>query len=224
MTHFLAPPNRTSATLALLVLLLSSGSLLAQCAGRCFQPRHPGALELGGSALLSTVDDGPLLVHPGFDLTLLGRSPGLIHRGVRIGMGILGTSESGVDADNGTVDRHRALLPEVAGVVRLSPFRQGFQPFLEGELGAAATLGDVRTFDEEGDRIAHRIPEFDPTLHYGWAAGTRIRMAPGTFLAVRYAERFGGLLDAPFLSEATAATNALDGRRRAVSLALSLSL
>ena len=211
--------------MALLVLLLSSGSLFAQCgAGRCFQPRHPGALELGGSALLSTVDDGSLMVHPGLELTMLGRAPGPLHRGIRLGMGVLGTSESDLNATTGTVDRHRALLPEVAGVVRFSPFRQGFQPFIEGELGAAATLGDVRTFDEAGDRIEHRIPEFDPTLHYGVAAGARIRMAPGTFLALRYAERYGGLLDAPFLSEATDATDALDGRRRAVSMALSFSL
>lgn len=223
MTHFLTSRSRMGAALAVLTLALSTAAF-GQRRGSFFEPRRAGAFELSGTALLSHFEEGSLMVDPGLEVTFLGRSPGALHSGVRLGIGMLDQSGTVAGSELGTTERRRTLLSEVSGVLRLDPFRAGFRPFLEGELGMAATLADVRSFDELGHRIGYDVPAFDPTLHYGWAAGARIRMGTGTFLSLRYGERIGGHLDVPNPVEDTGALTTLDNQRRVLSMGLSLAL
>ena len=223
MTHFLTSRSRMGAALAVLTLALSTVAF-GQRRGPFFEPRRAGAFELSGTALLSRVEEGNLMVDPGLEVTFLGRSPGALHRGIRLGIGMLDQSGTISGSEFGTTERRRTLLSEVSGVLRLDPFRAGFRPFLEGELGMAATLADIRTFNELGNRISYDVPALDPTLHYGWAAGTRIRMGNGAFLSLRYGERVGGRLDVPSSAEDFGVFTALDNQRRVFSMGLSLAL
>lgn len=212
------------ASLALLTLVLSTSTALGQRRGNFLEPRRAGAFELNGTALLSHVEEGNLMVHPGIELTWLGRAAGPLHSGIRLGMGVLDRTGSVAGTETGTTERRRTLLPEASGVLRLDPFRGGFRPFAEGELGMAATLVDIRTFDENGDRMDYGVPVFDPTLHYGWAAGARIRIGGGAFMSVRYGKRLGGHLDLPDPVEGTTVQTTLDNERSVVSMGLSLAL
>ncbi len=219
---------RLSGILALLLLTMDAEAQRRGGRSSFFKPQRPGALEFSGVALLSQdAATADLLVHPGLELTWMGRAPGPIHTGIRLGLGQLnsGTEMGNAGGEDVAVEtRTRLLLPEVSSVLRLSPFQGGFQPFVEGEIGLAGTLLDARTFDENGQRTAYGIPEYDATAHYGWAAGTRIRMADGMFLALRYGKRFGGALDLPEgTAEPTVMPAQLDGARSRASLGFSFA-
>ena len=168
-----------------------------------------------------------LLVHPGVELTWIGRAPGPIHTGIRLGLGQLGHTQNAASSDAGNADtetRTRLLLPEVSSVLRLDPFRGGIRPFVEGEIGLAASLLDERTFDDQGQRTAYGIPACDATAHYGWAAGARLRLGEGAFLALRYGKRFGGALDLPEPEqEPTVMPAQLDGERSRASAGFSFA-
>ena len=88
----------------------------------------------------------------------------------------------------------------------------------------AATILDVRTFDSMGERTNYEVPNFDPTLQYGWAAGARIRIGNGAFMTVRYGERFGGQLDIPNPIEAGDAPAQIGNERYVMGMGLSLAL
>ena len=152
MTHFLASGNRMGATLALVALVLSTSAAFGQRRGNFLKPRRAGALELTGASLLSQNNEGNLMVDAGLEVTVLGRAAGPLHSGVRLSVGILDRTGSISGTEAGTTERRRTLLPEVSGVLRLDPFRGGFRPFAEAELGMSATLIDIRTFDETGHR------------------------------------------------------------------------
>ena len=224
MTHFLSLRNRMGAVVALLIMVTSTSAAFGQRRGSFLEPRRAGAFELNGTALLAEMEAGDLMVHPGIELTCLGRSAGPLHRGVRIGLGILDRSGSLAGSESGTSERRRTFLPEVSGVLRLAPFRGGVRPFAEGELGMAATILDVRTFDSAGDRMGYAVPNFDPTLHYGWAAGARIRIGDGAFITVRYGERFGGQLEIPNPIETGDAPTQIGNERRVMGMGFSLAL
>ena len=219
---------RFTGLLAFLLLLNDADAQRRGGRNSFFQPQRPGALELSGAARLSSeTSTGDLLAHPATELTWIGRSPGPLHTGIRLGLGQLDRTLSPGENEGGHVEevRTRLLMPEVSYVLRLAPFQGGFQPFLEGELGLAATVLDERSFDAEGQRDAYRIPAYDATAHYGWAAGVRLKMGEGAFLALRYGKRFGGTLD---LHEAnpnpTVMPAQLDGERSRASLGFSFAL
>ena len=224
MTHFLTSQSRMGAALALLTLVLSTSSAFGQRRGNFLQPRRAGAFELSGVSLLSLNAEGNLLADAGFEVTVLGRAASPLHSGVRLSVGMLDRTGSISGTEAGTTERRRTLLPEASGVLRLDPFRGGFRPFAEAELGMSATLIDIRTFDEAGHRTDYDVPAFDPTLHYGVTAGARIRMGTGTFLSVRYGERFGGHLDVPNPIQETGILTTLESERRVISMGLSLAL
>jgi hypothetical protein len=224
MTHFLSSRNRMGAALALLTLVLSTSAAFGQRRGTFLEPRRAGAFEMGGTSLLSLNAEGNLMVDAGLEVTVLGRAAGPLHSGVRLGVGLLDRTRSLAGTEAGTTERRRTLLPEASGVLRLDPFRGGFRPFAEAELGMSATLIDIRTFDEAGDRTDYAVPAFDPTLHYGWATGARFRLGGGAFLAVRYGERFGGHLDVPDPIQETGTLTTLQPQRRVIGMGLSLAL
>ena len=224
MTHFLSLRNRMGAVLAVLIMVTSASAAFGQRRGSFLEPRRAGAFELNGTALLAEMKAGDLMVHPGIELTCLGRSAGPLHKGVRIGLGMLDRSGSLAVSESGTSERRRTFLPEVSGVLRLDPFRSRIRPFVEGELGMAATILDVRTFDSMGERTNYDVPNFDPTLQYGWAAGARIRIGNGAFMTVRYGERFGGQLDIPNPIEAGDAPAQIGNERYVMGMGLSLAL
>ena len=212
------------ATLALVALVLSTSAALGQRRGNFLKPRRAGALELTGASLLSQNNEGNLMVDAGLEVTVLGRAAGPLHSGVRLSVGILDRTGSISGTEAGTTERRRTLLPEVSGVLRLDPFRGGFRPFAEAELGMSATLIDIRTFDETGHRTDYAVPAFDPTLHYGVVAGARIRMGTGTFLSFRYGERFGGYLDVPSPIQENSILTTMEPERRVIGMGLSLAL
>lgn len=212
------------AAVALLIMVTSASAAFGQRRGSFLEPRRAGAFEFNGTALLAKTEAGDLMVPPGIELTCLGRSAGPLHKGIRIGLGMLDRSGSLAGSESGTSERRRTYLPEISGVLRLDPFRGGIRPFAEGELGMAATILDVRTFDSAGERMDYAVPNFDPTLHYGWAAGARIRIGNGTFITVRYGERYGGQLDIPNPIEPGGAPTQIGHERRVMGMGLSLAL
>lgn len=223
------PFLRTAGLLALLITLLPAYGQRQGGRNGFFQPQRPGALEFTGTALVSTDGDtGDLLVHPGVELTWIGRAPGPLHTGLRLGLGHLDRQATSpdMDADEAVEEiRTRLMLPEISSVVRLDPLNGSFRPFFEGELGLAATLLDERAFDADGQRAAYRIPAYDATAHYGWAAGVRVRMGQGAFLSMQYGKRFGGTLDLLQPSDgAGSQPMQLDGERHRASVGLSFSL
>ncbi|RPG81161.1 MAG: hypothetical protein CBC74_002555 [Crocinitomicaceae bacterium TMED114] len=219
---------RLSGLLALLLILTDAQAQRRSGRGGFFQPQRPGAIELSGAALLSNdAATADLLVHPGVELTWIGRAPGPIHTGIRLGLGQLDHTQSAASSDAESADtetRTRLLLPEVSSVLRLDPFRGGIRPFVEGEIGLAASLLDERTFDDQGQRTAYGIPAYDATAHCGWAAGARLRLGEGVFLALRYGKRFGGALDLPEpAQEPTVMPAQLDGQRSRASAGFSFA-
>ena len=145
---------------------------------------------------MSTAEPGPhLLVHPGLELTWIGRAPGPLHTGIRLGLGQLDREVTDgmsgeTPMDHTTVTR--LLLPEVSSVLRLDPFQGRFRPFLEGELGLAATVLDERTLDADGNRTAYRFRPMmprrttagPPVFASNWAKGLSSRPATGAGSAV----------------------------------------
>lgn len=212
------------ATLALLTLVLSMSEAFGQRRGTFLEPRRAGAFELGGTSLLSMNAEGNLMVDAGLEVAVLGRAAGPLHSGVRLSVGMLDRTGSISGTEAGTTERRRTLLPEVSGVLRLDPFRGGFRPFAEAELGMSATLMDIRTFDETGHRTDYAMPAYDPTLHYGVVAGARIRVGTGSFLSVRYGERFGGYLDVPNPVQENSIQTTIEPERRVIGVGLSLAL
>jgi len=212
------------AALALLTLVFSTSAASGQRRGTFLEPRRAGAFELGGTSLLFLNSESNLMVDAGLEVSVLGRAAGPLHSGVRLGVGLIDRTGSLAGTEAGTTERRRTLLPEASGVLRLDPFQDGFRPFVEAELGMSATFMDIRTFDEEGGRLDYAVPTVDPTLHYGWAAGTRIRLGGGTFVSVRYGERYGGHLDVPDPIQETGTLTTLDPQRRVIGMGLSLAL
>lgn len=224
-------PFLLHATGLMALLLFTADADAQRRSGRSsfFQPQQPGALELSGVALLSTPQsEARIGMHPGLELTWIGRAPGPLHTGIRLGLGQLDREVTDgmsgeTPMDHTTVTR--LLLPEVSSVLRLDPFQGRFRPFLEGELGLAATVLDERTLDADGNRTAYQIPAYDATAHYGWAAGVRVQLGEGAFLTARYGSRFGGALD---LHESdvnpTVMPDPLDGERSRAALGFSFAL
>ncbi len=219
---------RLSGLLALLLILTDAQAQRRGGRSGFFQPQRPGAIEFSGAALMSSdAATADLLVHPGVELTWIGRAPGPIHTGIRLGLGQLGHTQNAASSDAGNADtetRTRLLLPEVSSVLRLDPFRGGIRPFVEGEIGLAASLLDERTFDDQGQRTAYGIPAYDATAHYGWAGGARLRLGGGVGVALRYGKRFGGALDLPEPEqEPTVMPAQLDGERSRASAGFSFA-
>lgn len=177
-------------------------SLEPCCGKRPKRGNTTGAFEVSGGNVALGLNGGTLnRMHA--DIAWFGASRGPLKRGVRLGLSALGSSitdaspmaespTAGVDV---VEQRYRMVLPELSSVLRLDPFRGGFRPFLEGEFGMAATALDERNFGAAGERSSYRLVGLDPTVHFGWSAGTRIRMGRATFLTLRYGQKMGGSLD-----------------------------
>ena len=183
------------------------------------RPCIKGAVELTAGPLM-VQQDGVNATVPQASLAIFGRQSGPFKRGFRLGLAHLG-SEVQDQLSEGTSVRYRQAMPEVAGLLRFEPFRGGFRPFVEGEVGFAASVMDERSFDAEGNRTAHRFSGFDPGLNYGWSAGARLRMGSAAFLMVRYGSRLGSSLNLPGIGQEEATSVALD--REDVSVGFSFA-
>ena len=183
------------------------------------RPCIQGAVELTAGPLMVQQNGGHATV-PQASLAIFGRQSGPFKRGVRVGLAHLG-SEVQDQIGEGTSTRYRQAMPELAGLLRFEPFRGGFRPFVEGEVGFAASVMDERSFDAEGNRTAHRFSGFDPGLNYGWSAGARLRMGSAAFLMVRYGSRLGSSLNLPGIGQEEATSVALD--REDVSVGFSFA-
>lgn len=185
--------------------------------GRAFRQ---GALEftIGPTGISNKF--GEMTTRPLGTIAFFKRQRGPLKRGIRAGMTGLGsTTESEAVAD-GASTQYREFLPELSGVLRFDPFRGGFQPFVEGELGIAASVMDERTFDAQGNRTNHSISGFDSGLFYGWGAGVRLRMGTSAFLMLRYGSRFGSPLD---LFDESTPGQVIEPQRTDGSIGLSLA-
>ena len=189
---------------------------------RCGQGRacRQGAVEMtfGPTALYD--ENGEMTVRPRASLALFKRQRGPFKRGIRMGVTGLGSTSETVDIENGQSIQYREFLPELSGVLRFDPFRGGFQPFVEGELGLAASVMDERTFDAQGHRTQHGISGFDSGLFYGLGAGARFRLGPSSFVMLRYGSRIGTPLD---LFDESDPAQFVEPHRQDVSLGLSLA-
>lgn len=179
-----------------------------------------GAVEmtLGPAALYD--EYGEMTARPMASLAVFKRQRGPFKRGIRMGVVGLGSTSETVEIENGQSIQYREFLPELSGVLRFDPFRGGFQPFAEGELGLAASVMDERTFDAQGNRTDHSVSGFDSGLFYGWGAGARVRMGRSSFVMLRYGSRIGSPLD---LFDEGDPTQIVEPHRQDVSLGLSLA-
>ncbi len=210
---------------ALLALLFALGSVHAQCCGRQ-PPRTSGAFELSAGNVALGLPEG-LMNHLHVDMAWFSASRSPFKRGLRLGVGSLGSARVPSDSDNGLDPtnleefRYRMLLPELSGVLRFDPLRGGFRPFAEGSFGIAATFVDERNFDAAGERIGYGVEAIDPTVNFGWSAGTRIRLGRAAFLVLRYGEQQGGLLNHYDLHSLDAAPISAQAVRRQATLGIS---
>lgn len=162
------------------------------------------------------------------DLTWLARSRSPFRTGVRLGMGHLGqASMSATDNSEGNSDqevvesKYRLAMHTVHGVVRFDPLVGAFRPFIEGEVGVAATAVDRRDFDALGERIGYAVTALDPTLQYGWSAGARMRLSRTAFLVMRYGTQHGGPLDLHHRSDPEGAFEVADNQHHTGTIGLS---
>lgn len=189
---------------------------------RCGQGRacRQGAVEMtfGPTALYD--ENGEMTARPLASLAYFKRQRGPFKRGIRMGVAGLGSTSETVEMEDNQSIQYREFLPELSGVLRFDPFRGGFQPFVEGELGLAASVMDERTFDAQGNRTNHSVSGFDSGLFYGWGAGARFRMGRSSFLMLRYGSRIGSPLD---LFDENDPAQIIEPNRQDVSLGLSLA-
>ena len=221
---------RATGLMALLLFTADADAQRRNGRSGFFQPQRPGALELSGVALLSTPQsEARIGVHPGLELTWIGRAAGPLHSGIRLGLGQLDREVTdGIVRRNSNGPHHRdadvTLLPEVSSVLRLDPFQGRFRPFLEGELGLAPRSWTSGPWMRTGNRTAYPIPAYDATRT---TAGPLvcIQLGEGAFLTARYGERFGGHLDLPESDvNPTVMPDPLDGERSRAALGFSFAL
>lgn len=198
------------------------------CGKRPNRGNTTGALEFSaGNAALGY--NGGILNGMHADIAWFGASRGPLKRGVRLGLTALGSSiadaspigETPTTGADVVEQRYRMVLPELSSVLRLDPFRGGFRPFLEGEFGMAATALDERNFGAAGERTSHRLVGLDPTVHFGWSAGTRIRMGRAAFLTLRYGQKMGGNLDLYDVASPGDTAGALEAMRHCATVGFS---
>ncbi len=194
---------------------------MSSCNGCSGRFGGAGAFELAvGPALL--LDDGSGFGRPQANIAFFSRQRSPFKTGVRLGVVGLGSEVADALGSEGQSTRYRSFMPELSGLLRLDPFRGRFRPFVEGELGLAASVMDVRDFDAEGERTEHGIPGLDAGLNYGWSAGARVRMGGSAYLLLRYGSKMGTALELHDVESATPAASVLAPNRRDMSLGLSL--
>lgn len=195
------------------------------CSGN---PHRSSSFEMSlGSTQLSVAGDAQY--HLRGDLAWFARSRSPFRTGIRLGWGHLGQSSITSAASSGegnpeqevVESRYRLAMNTVHGVVRFDPLVGAFRPFVEGEVGVAATAVDRRDFDRLGERTAYAVPSLDPTLQYGWSAGARIRMSRTSFFVVRYGTQHGGQLDLHSTADPEGAFDLADHQHHTGTIGLS---
>lgn len=190
-------------------------------------PQRASSFEMSlGSTQVSVA--GNAQYHLRGDLAWFARSRSPFRTGIRLGLGHLGQSSMAANANNAenpeqevVESRYRLAMNTVHGVVRFDPLVGAFRPFLEGEVGVAATAVDRRDFDALGERIGYAVPSLDPTLQYGWSAGARLRLSRTAFLVVRYGAQYGGQLDLHSPSDPEGAFDIADNQHQTGTMGLS---